>query len=99
MIYNVLITVTSYGHYLLLCHKFLEMLTIYPGLQVVACRLDGHTCVVNSVALALAGIHRDTPEPPGGIIVKDHKGGTTIVKFTLFRLVSLPSSHSVVLLP
>lgn len=52
-------------------------------LQVVACRLDGHTCVVNSVALALAGIHRDTPELPGGIIVKDRNGGMVLkVKLT-----------------
>lgn len=48
-----------------------------PNHPVVACRLDGHTCVINSVALALAGIHRDTPEPPGGIIVKDHNGDPT----------------------
>lgn len=59
--------------------------------QVVACRLDGHTCVVNSVALALAGIHHDTPEPPGGIIVKDHKGGI-ISKLKLKCIVQMTRS-------
>jgi len=36
---------------------------------------DGHTSWVNSKALALAGITRDTPDPPNGIIVKDPTTG------------------------
>jgi predicted amidohydrolase YtcJ len=32
---------------------------------------DGHSAWVNSRALALAGITRDTPDPPGGVIVRD----------------------------
>lgn len=31
----------------------------------------GHACVVNSKALALAGINRDTPDPEGGVIERD----------------------------
>jgi len=35
----------------------------------------GHACVVNSRALELAGITRDTPNPEGGIIEKDPVAG------------------------
>jgi predicted amidohydrolase YtcJ len=35
----------------------------------------GHACVVNSRALDLAGINRDTPDPEGGIIEKDSVTG------------------------
>jgi len=38
---------------------------------VVLERIDGHAIVVNSLALAKAGITRDTPNPPGGEILKD----------------------------
>jgi predicted amidohydrolase YtcJ len=36
---------------------------------------DGHTAWVNSKALALAGITKATPDPEGGVIVKDPKTG------------------------
>lgn len=36
---------------------------------------DGHSIWVNSRALALAGITRDTPNPPNGEIVRDPKTG------------------------
>jgi predicted amidohydrolase YtcJ len=35
----------------------------------------GHVITVNSVALDLSGITKDTPNPEGGIIVKDSKTG------------------------
>ena len=38
-------------------------------------RLDGHMALANSLALKLAGITRDTPDPQGGEIVKDKKTG------------------------
>ncbi len=38
---------------------------------------DGHTVWVNSRALALAGITRETPDPPNGLIVRDAKGEPT----------------------
>ncbi len=38
---------------------------------VVLERIDGHAIVVNSLALKKAGITRDTPNPPGGEILKD----------------------------
>jgi len=36
-------------------------------------RYDGHMGLANSVALKLAGIDKNTPNPPGGEIVKDPK--------------------------
>ena len=36
---------------------------------------SGHAHVLNSLALALAGISRETPEPPGGIIERDLETG------------------------
>jgi len=38
---------------------------------------DGHTVWANSKALALAGITRDTPDPPNGLIVRDAMGEPT----------------------
>jgi predicted amidohydrolase YtcJ len=40
-------------------------------------RQDGHMVVCNSLALKLAGITRETPDPPGGVIVRDEKGDPT----------------------
>ena len=37
----------------------------------------GHVVTVNSKALELAGITRDTPNPPGGTIVRDANGEAT----------------------
>jgi len=50
---------------------------------------DGHSVWVNSKALALAGITRDTPNPPNGEIVKDPKTGepTGHLKESAARLV------------
>jgi hypothetical protein len=42
---------------------------------VFVSRLDGHMGVANSLALRLAGINRDTPDPPGGLIVRDSVSG------------------------
>ncbi|HTY42620.1 MAG TPA: amidohydrolase [Thermoanaerobaculia bacterium] len=40
-------------------------------------RLDGHMTLCNSLALELAGITAATPDPPGGVIVRDAKGEPT----------------------
>ncbi len=40
-------------------------------------RLDGHQVLVNSLALKLAGITRDTADPDGGTIVRDAAGEPT----------------------
>lgn len=40
-------------------------------------RIDGHAAVVNSAALALAGIDAGTPNPDGGAIERDGSGAAT----------------------
>ena len=42
---------------------------------VVLGRADGHAVIANSLALKLAGIDRNTANPPGGEILKDAKTG------------------------
>ncbi|MEE9231361.1 MAG: amidohydrolase [Acidobacteriota bacterium] len=48
-----------------------------PDHPVSVSRLDGHMVLVNSLALSLAGIRRDTPDPPGGRIDRDASGEPT----------------------
>lgn len=40
-------------------------------------RVDGHAAWVNSKALEMAGITKDTPDPQGGLIVRDADGNAT----------------------
>jgi predicted amidohydrolase YtcJ len=40
-------------------------------------RAGGHNAVANSIALGIAGITKDTPQPPGGNIEKDEAGEPT----------------------
>ncbi|HEX9829862.1 MAG TPA: amidohydrolase, partial [Bacteroidota bacterium] len=46
-----------------------------PNTPVFVNRYDGHMALANSYALKLAGITKNTPDPPGGTIVKDPKTG------------------------
>ncbi|MEE9218942.1 MAG: amidohydrolase [Acidobacteriota bacterium] len=46
-----------------------------PDHPVLVSRLDGHMALANSLALSLAGIRRDTPDPPGGLIDRDPRTG------------------------
>jgi len=50
---------------------------VTTGHPVFVNRLDGHMALANSQALQLAGITRDTPDPPGGTIVRDAAGEPT----------------------
>jgi predicted amidohydrolase YtcJ len=50
---------------------------VSPDNPVFLMRTCAHIVVVNSKALELAGITKDTPQPTGGEIVKDEKGEPT----------------------
>ncbi len=48
-----------------------------PDNPVVIIMWDGHTCLINSNAMKLAGITRDTPNPVGGEILRNENGEPT----------------------
>ncbi len=48
---------------------------VTPHTPVFISRYDGHAVLANSLALRLAGITQDTPDPAGGVIVRDPKSG------------------------
>jgi predicted amidohydrolase YtcJ len=53
-------------------------------------RMDGHSGLANSAALRIAGITKDTPNPPGGVIDKDPVSGepTGVLRETAMGLVT-----------
>ncbi len=63
---------------------------VTPDWPVFVERLDGHMALANSVALQLAGVTRETKDPPGGLIVRDPKTGepTGILKDAAMALVN-----------
>jgi hypothetical protein len=48
-----------------------------PDTPVFVNRYDGHMALANSVALRRAGVTAQTPDPPGGTIVRDPQGNPT----------------------
>ena len=48
-----------------------------PETPVAVNRYDGHMVLANSLALKLAGITARTPDPDGGVIVRDRNGNPT----------------------
>ena len=66
-----------------------ELDEVAPENPVFISKETGHLYVVNSRALELAGITKDTPDPPGGQIDRDTKGEATGLLYeTAGRLVS-----------
>jgi predicted amidohydrolase YtcJ len=63
---------------------------VTPRHPVAVRRLDGHMLLANSLALRMAGITRDTPDPPGGTIVRDPETGeaTGVLKDEAMSLVT-----------
>ena len=51
-----------------------ELDAVAPDNPVILIRSDNHMCWVNSKALELAGITKDTPDPQGGKILKTDDG-------------------------
>ena len=49
--------------------------SVTPRTPVFISRYDGHAVLANSLALKLAGVTKNTPDPPGGVIVRDPKSG------------------------
>jgi predicted amidohydrolase YtcJ len=76
--------------------KYLDEMV--PDRPVYLESFDGHTWWANSKALELAGISRETPNPPGGEFVRDPKTGeaTGAIKedaadAVMMRVIPLPS--------
>lgn len=61
--------------YRLPTRQMIDALT--PDNPVFVARLDGHMALANSLALKLAGVTRESVDPPGGTIVRDDKGQPT----------------------
>ena len=50
---------------------------VTPDNPVFVSRYDGHSSLANSIALKLAGVTAQTPDPPGGTIVRNAQGNPT----------------------
>lgn len=48
-----------------------------PATPVFVSRYDGHMALANSAAIRLAGVTAQTPDPPGGTVVRDTAGEPT----------------------
>ena len=69
---------------------------VTPAMPVAVNRYDGHMVLANSLALKLAGITAQTPDPTGGVIVRDKQGNPTgalkdAAEDLLFKAVPPPS--------
>lgn len=53
----------------------------FPGRKVVLIHFTGHGLVASSAALDAAGVKDDTPNPPGGLFLRDAKGRPNGVVF------------------
>ncbi len=56
-------------------HELIDAVT--PDNPVWVNRSDGHMMLANALAMKLAGINKNTPDVPGGLIVRDKDGNPT----------------------
>jgi predicted amidohydrolase YtcJ len=68
-------TYPTFGSIALPNKKILD--DVVPDRPVYLVAFDGHSSWANSKALAMAGIDRNTPDPPNGKIVRDENGDAT----------------------
>ena len=68
-------TYPTFGPSALPDKKYLD--EVVPDRPVYLVAFDGHTAWANSKALALAGITKQTPDPPNGSFVRDASGEAT----------------------
>ena len=72
---------------------------VTPNNPVFIKRLDGHMALANLAALKLAGITRNTPYPPGPVIVRDRNGEPTgllkdAAMGAVYRVIPPPSEET-----
>ncbi|WP_411817808.1 amidohydrolase [Hyphococcus sp. DH-69] len=72
--------------------------SVTPETPVAVPRTDLHLLLLNSLALRLAGITRDTPDPDGGVIDRDEHGEPTGIlrdnaKTLVERVIPKPSAE------
>lgn len=56
-------------------HQLIDPVT--PNNPVAIPRLDGHMLLANAKAMEIAGVNKNTPDVPGGVIVRDAQGNPT----------------------
>ena len=68
---------------------------VAPENPVILSRSDGHSIWVNSLVLEKSGITKETPDPPGGTIVRDPETGepTGILKESAKALIKIEKSY------
>ena len=59
---------------------------VSPNNPVFVERLDGHTALANALAMQVAGVDKNTPDVPGGEIVRDAQGNPTGIFVDAARL-------------
>jgi predicted amidohydrolase YtcJ len=65
---------------------------VSPNNPVVLTHASGHASFVNAKAMEASGLTRDTPNPPGGDVLKDAQGNPTgLLRETASRLIRRPN--------
>ncbi len=69
---------------------------VAPRNPVILSRMDGHSVWVNSYVLKASNINKNTPDPPGGHIIRDSITGepTGILQETAINLIDIDEEYS-----